>query len=143
MHYKSSVSKVFYVIFPLFIIGVFVLHYLAPKREDGNETLIPIIFLPLMIGIFMLAISKTKYYIEDSILVCQILFYKYKVTIETIRKIEYNHTIFVSTTTKLGWDNKGLIVHFNKFDDYFISPENKEQFIAELQKINPNIEIKK
>ena len=119
------------------------LHYLAPKREDGNETLIPIIFLPLMIGIFMLAISKTKYYIEDSILVCQILFYKYKVTIETIRKIEYNHTVFVSTTTKLGWDNKGLIVHFNKFDDIFISPENKEQFITQLLEINPNIEIKK
>jgi hypothetical protein len=142
MRYKSSVSKIYFIIFPLFIIGMFLMNYFIPSEKEKNITFIPIFVLLGGLILFILAIKNTSYYINENILVSQILFYKHKVNIETIRKIEYNHTIFVGTTTKLGWDTKGLIVYYNKFDDYFISPKNKEQFIAKLLEINPNIEIK-
>ena len=143
MHYKSSVSKINYIIFPLFIIGIFLMNYFVPSEKGKNLTFAPLFVIFGGFILFAIAVKNTKYYIDKNILVSQVLFYKYKVNIETIRKIEYNHTIFVGTTTKLGWDTKGLIVHFNKFDDFFISPANKEQFIAHLLQLNPNIEIKK
>ena len=143
MHYKSSVSKIYYIIFPLFIIGVFLMNYFIPSDNEKNLTFVPLFVFSVGLIIFVIAVKNTKYYIDENVLVSRVLFYKYKVNIETIRKIEYNHTIFVGTTTKLGWDTKGLIIHYNKFDDYFISPEKKDQFIAQLLEINPNIEIKK
>lgn len=143
MHYKSSVSKIYYIIFPLFIIGIFLMNYFVPSEKGKILTFAPLFVILGGLILFGIAFKNTKYYINENNLVSQIFFYKHKVKIETIRKIEYNHTIFVGTTTKLGWDTKGLIVHFNKFDDYFISPENKEQFIADLLQLNPNIEIKK
>ncbi len=119
------------------------MNYFVPSEKGKNLTFAPLFVIFGGIILFGIAFKNTKYYINENILVSQIFFYKHKVKIETIRKIEYNHTIFVGTTTKLGWDSKGLIVHYNKFDDYFISPENKEQFIADLLQLNPNIEIKK
>ncbi len=119
------------------------MNYFEPSEKEKNLTFVPLFVLLGALILFIIAIKNTKYYINENILVSQILFYKYKVNIETIRKIEYNHSIFVGTTTKLGWDTKGLIVHYNKFDDFFISPANKEQFITQLLEINPNIEIKK
>lgn len=119
------------------------MNYFIPSEKEKNLTFVPLFVFSGGIILFLIAVKNTKYYIDENVLVSQILFYKYRVNIETIRKIEYNHTIFVGTTTKLGWDTNGLIVHFNKFDDYFISPKNKEQFIAQLLEINPNIEIKK
>jgi hypothetical protein len=38
-------------------------------------------------------------------------------------------------------DKDGLIIYYKKFDDLFISPENKEDFIAALREINPDIEV--
>lgn len=123
--------------------GIFLMNYFLPSEKEKIITFAPLFVLFGGLILFIIAIKNTKYYIEGNVLISQVLFYKYKVNIETIRKIEYNHTIFVGTTTKLGWDTKGLIVHYNKFDDYFISPANKEQFIAHLLQLNPNIEIKK
>ena len=119
------------------------MNYFIPSEKEKILTFAPLFVFFGGLILFVIAIKNTKYYINENILVSQVLFYKHKVNIETIRKIEYNHTIFVGTTTKLGWDTKGLIVHFNKFDDFFISPENKEQFIADLLQLNSNIEIKK
>jgi len=143
MHYKSSVSKIYYIIFPLFVIGIFLMNYFIPSEKEKNLTFAPLFVLLGGLILFVIAVKNTKYYIDENVLVSQVLFYKYKVNIETIRKIEYNHTIFVGTTTKLGWDTKGLIVHYNKFDDFFISPANKEQFINNLLQLNPDIDIKK
>lgn len=143
MHYKSSVSKIYYFIFPLFIVGMFLMNYFIPSEKEKNLTFAPLFVIFGGLILFVIASKNTKYYINENILVSQILFYKHKVNIESIRKIEYNHTIFVGTTTKLGWDTKGLIIHYNTFDDFFISPEKQEQFITDLLQLNPNIQIKK
>lgn len=62
------------------------------------------------------------------------------VDINTIRKIETTKSILSSPA--LSFDR--LEVFYNKFDSVIISPKNKEEFIAQLQNINPAIEyIKK
>jgi hypothetical protein len=35
-----------------------------------------------------------------------------------------------------------LVIKYNKFDEIYISPKDKQLFVNELIKINPNIEVK-
>ena len=39
-------------------------------------------------------------------------------------------------------DQDGLTIYYEKFEDIFISPKDKEGFIAALMTVNPAIEIK-
>jgi hypothetical protein len=43
---------------------------------------------------------------------------------------------------KPGFHHQGIEIIYHKYDDIFISPEKREQFIAKLLEINPNITIK-
>jgi hypothetical protein len=58
------------------------------------------------------------------------------IPIESIKKIVPTKTIF--SAPALSFDR--LEVFYNKYDSVVISPENKDDFIADLQKINPAIE---
>lgn len=62
------------------------------------------------------------------------------IDINLIRKIEATKSVLSSPALSLD----RLEVFYNKFDSVIISPQNKEEFIAQLQNINPAIEyIKK
>jgi hypothetical protein len=62
------------------------------------------------------------------------------IDINTIRKIEATKSVLSSPALSLD----RLEVFYNKFDSVMISPKNKENFVAQLQNINPAIEyIKK
>jgi len=62
------------------------------------------------------------------------------IDINTIRKIEATKSVLSSPALSLD----RLEVFYNKFDSVIISPQNKEEFITQLQNINPAIEyIKK
>ena len=56
-----------------------------------------------------------------------------------IRKIETNTTQWVGL--KASTATKGLVIHFNKYDEIFIAPVNTKLFIDSLLKINPDIEL--
>ena len=58
------------------------------------------------------------------------------IPIESIKKIVPCHTIL--SAPALSFDR--LEVFYNQYDSVVISPENKDDFIADLQKINPAIE---
>jgi hypothetical protein len=58
------------------------------------------------------------------------------IPIESINKIVPCHTIL--SAPALSFDR--LEVFYNKYDSVVISPENKDDFIADLQNINPAIE---
>jgi hypothetical protein len=57
------------------------------------------------------------------------------IPIESIKKIVPTKTIF--SAPALSFDR--LEVFYNKYDSVVISPENKDDFIADLQNINPAI----
>jgi len=63
--------------------------------------------------------------------------------ITMIRKLENDKVDWFWTMrlTILRPYGKGMILHYNQFDDLFIYPEKPLEFIYELQKINPSIEI--
>jgi hypothetical protein len=64
---------------------------------------------------------------------------KGKIGIDSIRKIERKTEVFGGMKPALG--SHGIIVHYNKFDDIYLSPENQEAFIRELTLRNPTIQV--
>ena len=70
-------------------------------------------------------------------------FHKTKIKISEIRTIKHSNSIIKTNFYKPGFHEKGIEIMYHKYDDIYISPENKEQFITNLLQLNPNIEIKK
>ncbi len=66
------------------------------------------------------------------------LFYKINVPIEHIHTIEKTNSILSAPASSL----KRIEIKYNKYDSVVISPKNREEFIQELLKINPNITVK-
>jgi uncharacterized membrane protein YwaF len=63
------------------------------------------------------------------------------IEIATIRKVERWNKWYVTSLLKPALGKDGLIIYYNKFDDIYISPKEKEIFIAALREINLDIEV--
>ena len=80
-----------------------------------------------------------RYVIDDEYLLIRTKFFpSQKVTLQDIRKIEESNSILAAPA--FSFDRLEII--YNKYDSILVSPENKEQFIADLLNVNPEIEIK-
>ena len=114
-----------------------------PIMEEGFT--LPIILISIFhlvfIIFFITILFNTNYTIQNEELLCKSSVFRSKIQIKNIRKIEYYKGIIVPVTWKLGLSHEGIIITYNKYDDIYISPENREEFINDLLKINPNIEI--
>ena len=89
---------------------------------------------------FILILSKTTQYIinENQLIVKSTWIVNERIDISKITKIEKSNSILSSPALSLD----RLLVRYNKYDEVLISPKEKIEFINELLKINPNIEIK-
>lgn len=61
------------------------------------------------------------------------------IDIGAIRKIEVGKTKFVGLKPALG--AKGCVIHYNIYDEIYLSPKDKPSFIAALKAINPAIVV--
>ena len=143
MVFKSEQSIFSYFIFIL-LLGVFgCIAVFAPNEENKGENLwIPLTIFGLLFFFLVYSIFNTYYTISGTTFSYKCGFFKQRIDIQKIRKIEYNNSIFVPVSLKLGWSHKGLIINYNHYNDVYISPKNRDQFVAELLKNNPNIIIK-
>ena len=93
----------------------------------------------LMNLLFIVLVSKsTKYIITDNQLTIKCLFIvSNKIDISKIRKIEKTKSILSSPALSLD----RIAVKFNKYDEVYISPKEKQLFVDELLKINSEIEV--
>jgi hypothetical protein len=83
---------------------------------------------------------STFYEIRDKEdLICKMLFFKKQIPIQTIRKIERSNGLYVGWKMNTSW--KCLVVHYNKYDELLISPENETEFIREITRLNNSISI--
>ena len=89
---------------------------------------------------FIWFISKTTSYSikEDELQVKSMFIVNQKIAISKIRKIENSNSVLSSPA--LSFDR--IVIRFNKFDDIYISPNQKLEFVEELLSINPSIEVK-
>lgn len=110
--------------------------FISVKEEPiwlGFVILIPVI-------IFIVHMFMTTYYtIENGKLTikCGFLFNK-TINIQTIKKITETNNPISSPATSLD----RLEIVYGKFDSVIISPKKKEEFIADIKSLNPNVEVK-
>ena len=93
--------------------------------------------LLLYVSLVYLMVS-IKYEINESQLIIHQAMGKIIIDINTIKSIEPTHTILSAPASSLD----RLRISYNKYDDVVISPRRKEEFIRQLQTINPNIVFK-
>lgn len=93
--------------------------------------------LLLYISLVYLMVS-IKYEINESQLIIHQAMGKMVIDINTVKSIEPTHTILSAPASSLD----RLRISYNKYDDVVISPRRKEEFIRQLQTINPNIVFK-
>ena len=134
--YKKRINRYSYLSLVLSLILILALCF--DKFDKGSNY--GIIFL-VSISIFSWAIRflYPKYIISNNQLIIKDFLEKKEIDIQTIHKIEDKKFAF----TKYSWKSleKGLLIHYNKYDDVLISPKEKQKFINELLYINPNITL--
>ncbi len=139
MRFNSKLDKHFKIIFFILIvigIGASTIRNLLFKDVFS---ITPFIISVVSLG-FIYYSSKTIYYIiEGNELICKSLFLKRKIEISYIRKIEKSNSL--GSIYKIASAFHGLTIHYNKFDDVFISPENYLEFCKLLKEQNPSIQF--
>lgn len=132
--YRSKISVgllVFVSIFPVFFA---ILFFLGKIDFVGFILTFLISFSPSY-----LMILSIRYQIDSDILRVKMFFMSHKIPIKNITKITKSRSILSAPAASID----RLKIHFNKYDYTLISPKNKQQFIADLLAVNPNIEVEK
>jgi hypothetical protein len=142
MKYKSDFSKInfFIPLFPAVLVSL-----IAFLSGDAIEmVLAPIGILILLLSVLITVTFFTTYYeIQENLLLVSMFFYKTKIKISEIRTIKYSNSLMKTNFYKPGFHHKGIEIVYHKYDDIFISPNNRDQFIEQLIEQNPTIEIRK
>ena len=87
-----------------------------------------------ILSLVFILFKSIKYKIDGETLK---IFMGAKIDIKTIKKIYSTNNPLSSPALSLD----RIAVVYNKFDEVLISPKEREAFIQELLKINPNIEV--
>lgn len=109
------------------------------KKENLN--LIPMLIISLVIGIIIWVLLDTRYVIKSHFLLYRSGPFRGRINIQKIQKIRYYSGLNVPVTMKPALDTKGYIISNEELEDVYVSPKNSEEFISELLKINPKIEV--
>jgi len=101
----------------------------------------PFTFLPLPTPIVLTlwVYFGTYYKIENKELVYRSAFFRGKIDIQSVKEIINGKTMWSGTKPATG--RNGLIVKYNKYDEVYITPENKDAMISDLLSINAKIKI--
>lgn len=90
---------------------------------------------------FFWMLFDTKYVIKGELLYYNSGPIRGKINIMKIRKIEHQKGWYQKSLMKPALSMNGLYLYYEKFDDIYISPKDKIEFVNYLLKINPKIEL--
>lgn len=101
----------------------------------------PYLFVPFL-SLFALGFwiyFDTSYRIKESKLIYRSAFFRGEIAINDIREIMIGKSIWTWAGMKPALSADGMVIKYNRFDDIFIAPENKEELIADLLELNSSI----
>lgn len=131
--------------FTLIFVFLFIFILLSPAFlfsilfENDNSLLWLFFGLVSFIVLLFISIFKTTYFrLDEDVLFCKSLIFTKKIFYSSIRKVEKQKGIYAGLKFSTAW--RGLVIHYNKFDELLISPEDEEIFI---EKLNEHIELRK
>lgn len=140
MVFKSKLDWFFkgFILF-FFGLGIVGTIFLLKNNENSSDLVFfQVFFIGLAIFFYILS-RTTNYTFKDDFLFCRSLIFHKSLPYSSIRKIEVGIKLYGGL--KFSTSLHGLVIHYNKFDDLFISPENPELFIEKLVALNPTITI--
>ncbi|MDX2188413.1 MAG: PH domain-containing protein [Bacteroidota bacterium] len=107
-----------------------------------GEYIIGSILLTVSVILGIIMIFGIEYKLDGKYLKIELFFLNYKnIPIESIKAIKRFNTMWLNSTEKANNNFKGIYIKYKTYDDIAISPKNEKEFIDELLKINPNIEV--
>ena len=131
MHFKTKVDwfykSIILILFAVFIVGEVSIY----QNENTFEAVIFGLIFLLIISFLIVAIFTTDFTFESDHLLCKYSFWKHKIPYATIKKIERQESVLYGGW-KMSTAIKGLIIHYNSYDELLISPENEDAFIIKL-----------
>ncbi|MCL9769259.1 PH domain-containing protein [Flavobacterium sp. HXWNR69] len=131
--YKSKIS-IGLVLFLLLLFGGIGFKVLS----ESFDLLSVLLFIsPLLFIAYIF--TSIKYIIKDTTLIVKAGFsMNEKIDISSIRKIEATNNIISSPAASFD----RLEIFYKTYESIIVSPEHKHEFLSDLTKINPQIEIK-
>jgi hypothetical protein len=138
MIFKTKVD----LFYKLVVAFVFVLFSIVLYSIDFEEDVFGFYFtliLQILILLFLIASAlTTKFTLSSTELICETFYWKKRIQLDTIRKMEKQTSLFAGW--KISTAYKGVIITYNKYDELLISPENEEKFLLEVtNRINKSI----
>ena len=123
------------------LIGSLILPIVVFFLEKNTFTEKPFILLPLLspLALIFWIYFDTSYKIENNELIYRSGFKKRKIGIPNIKEILKGKTMWSGVKPALA--RNGLIIKFNKYDEIYIAPENNNELISDLLKVNSEIKI--
>lgn len=117
---------------------IFIFLVLAFATYSSGEISVAITFIPILMLIFIL-FKGIKYTIDrDQLLVKNSIFGTTKINVSEIRKIKETNNPLSAPAGSLD----RILIKYSDSRAVLISPINRDEFIKELLKINPEINVK-
>jgi len=102
----------------------------------SNNMIMITLGLFVVYGLILHMFFNTTYTIDQKMLHIRCGFFRYKpINIMNMKKISKSSSIVSSPAASFD----RIEITYDKFDELIISPKHKLKFIADLQKINPNL----
>ena len=123
------------------LIGAMILPIVVFFLDKNTFTEKPFILLPLLSPLILIfwIYFDTFYKIEKNELIYRSGFLRGKIEIPNIKEILKGKTMWSGIKPALA--KNGLIIKFNKYDEIYIAPENNDELISDLIKLNSEIKI--
>ena len=137
--YPSRISKTFYLT-ATFGISAGIAGLLLSLQFDF--ILIKLVFIGFFLLLLNFLISmwlKTYYRISNDKLYYRNGLIGGSLEIKKIRKLKVNQTHWVGFKPALA--TRGIIIIYNKYDEIYVSPRQRDEFIQSLLAINPQINL--
>lgn len=120
------------------MVTVIVLSWMDPEMRFALKFWLTFLLLAIS-GFLIWAIRKTTYEITTEFFHYQFGPMVGKIPIQAIKTLEVNKTLWVGNKPAMA--SQGIIVKYNTYDEVYISPESNENFVEEILKINPKIQV--
>jgi hypothetical protein len=132
MRFETKRDNTFIFIFLFVVVLYSVIASYSIIAENDYSVIWPFSLVLAILTLLFYLIVKTTYFVfEENQLVCRSLFFKRSISYSDIKKIEKQKGLYVGFKMSTAW--KGIVVHYNKYDELLVSPEREEEFIQEIQ----------
>lgn len=122
------------------IVIPFTLLVLIVNKAPLSDYLIVIPSLVCFICLFIILLFyTTRYWIKADHLHYRSLFFKGKIDIHRIRKIEVGKTLY--TGIRPATSRFGIIIRYAKYEEIYCSPYSNKLMVGALLAVNPSIEV--